>query len=93
MSFSKEVKEELSKLSNLANKQEVKMEFLGYMASSNISEENHYIRFSTENEYNIDRFAKILRNNQIEKFKININGKVFSIEINKKQIIDIKNII
>ena len=29
MSFSQEVKEELSKLSNLANKEEVKYEFIG----------------------------------------------------------------
>ena len=62
MSFSQEVKEELSKLSNLANKQEVKMEFLGYLASNNISTETKYLRFSTENDYNIDRFSKIIRN-------------------------------
>ena len=86
MSFSKEVKEEISKLSNLANKQEVKMEFLGYMASSNISEENHYIRFSTENEYNIDRFAKLIRNIGIENFNIDVNGKAFFIDIIKKKV-------
>ena len=89
MSFSKEVKEELSKLNNLANKNEVKAELLGYFASNNIGYTKNFIRYSTENEYNIDRFAKILRNNQIEIFKINVNGKVFSIEINKK-IIDIQ---
>ena len=92
MSFSREVKEELSKLNNLANKNEVKFEFLGYLTSNNITNTKYKIKYSTENEYNIDRFAKILINNQIEKFKININGKVFSIEINKKQIIDIKKI-
>ena len=90
MSFSKDVKEELSKLNNLANKNEVKVELLGYFASNNINYTKNLIRYSTENEYNIDRFAKILRNNQIENFKINVNGKVFSIEINKKQIIVIE---
>lgn len=86
MSFSQEVKEELSKISNLANKQEVKMEFLGYLASSNVSDEKNFIRFSTENEYNIDRYAKLIRNINIEDFKIDVNGKIFFIDINKKKL-------
>ena len=86
MSFSQEVKVELSKISNLANKQEVKLEFLGYLASSNISDEKNYIRFSTENEYNIDRYAKLIRNINIEDFKIDVNGKTFFIDINKKKL-------
>ncbi|HCC03857.1 MAG TPA: DNA-binding protein WhiA [Clostridiales bacterium] len=86
MSFSQEVKEELSKISNLANKQEVKLEFLGYLTSSNISDEKNYIRFSTENEYNIDRYAKLIRNINIEDFKIDVNGKTFFIDINKKKL-------
>lgn len=86
MSFSQEVKEELSKISNLANKQEVKLEFLGYIESSNISDEKNYIRFSTENEYNIDRYAKLIRNINIEDFKIDVNGKTFFIDINKKKL-------
>ena len=90
MSFSKEVKEELSKISNLANKQEVKMEFLGYLSSNNISTDNKYLRFSTENDYNIDRFSKIIRNIGFEDFNINVNGKVFFIEINKKKAANIE---
>ena len=86
MSFSQEVKEELSKISNLANKQEVKLEFLGYLASCNISDEKNFIRFSTENEYNIDRYAKLIRNINIEDFKIDVNGKTFFIDINKKKL-------
>ena len=91
MSFSKEVKEELSKLNNLANKQEVLYEFLGYFFSNNMTEEKDFIRFSTENDYNIDRFAKIIRNIGIEKFDINVNGKVFYIEINKKYLKNIES--
>lgn len=86
MSFSKELKQELSKMQNLANKQEVKMEFQGYLASSNISENQKTIRYSTENEYNIDRFAKLVRNIGIENFKINVNGKIFYININIKNL-------
>lgn len=86
MSFSEEVKEELSKLNNLANKEEVKYEFLGYLASDNTTEENDYIKYSTENDYNIDRFAKIIRNMGIEDFNINVNGKIFFIEIDKRKL-------
>ena len=90
MSFLQYFKEELSKLSNLANKQEVKMEFLGYLASNNISTETKYLRFSTENDYNIDRFSKIIRNIGFEDFNINVNGKLFFIEINKKKVDNIE---
>lgn len=37
MSFSTEVKEELSKLSNLANKACVKAELFGYLNANNVS--------------------------------------------------------
>ena len=90
MSFSEEVKNELSKLNNLANKEEVKYEFLGYLASDNITQKNNKTRYSTENDYNIDRFTKIIRNIGIEEFDININGKVFFIEIVDSQVIEIK---
>ena len=83
MSFSQEVKEELSKLSNLANKEEVKYEFLGYISSDNTIIENNTIKYTTESDYNIDRFGKVARNIGFEDFGINVNGKIFSIEINE----------
>ena len=83
MTFSQEIKEELSKISNLANKEELKYEFLGYIASYNIDIEEKYIKYSTENDYNIDRFGKVLRNIGFEEFEIGVNGKIFSIEIRK----------
>ena len=58
MSFSTDVKEEISKISNLANKNSVKAEMYGYLSTNNISEENGCIRFSTENEYNIEIMGK-----------------------------------
>lgn len=83
MSFSSEVKEELSKLSNLANKEAVKYEFLGYLATNHVLiEQDKYgkkFKFSTENEYNINRFSKLLDNLQCTKYKIQIVGKTFSI--------------
>ena len=85
MSFSTDVKEELSKLSNLANKDSVKAEMYGYLSTNNISEENGCIRFSTENEYNINRFAKLLNNLNITKYDIEIVGKNFIIKISKAE--------
>lgn len=90
MTFSQEVKEELSKLNNLANKNEVQSEALGYFECNNISSNENYIKFSTESEYNINRFAKIIRNIGIEEFNINVNGKLFYIEIAKTDFDNLK---
>ncbi len=79
MSFSSEVKEELNKLSNLANKEVVKYEFLGYLMTNHITIERNKIKFATENEYNINRFSKLLNNLQQMKYEIQIVGKTFSI--------------
>lgn len=81
MSFSKEVKEELSKTSNLANKELVKAELIGYLITNNVSVKEKNIKYSTESEYNINRFAKLLNNVNISKYQIDIQGKVFSIDI------------
>ena len=78
MSFSYEVKEELSKLNNLANKKQVKAELLGYLMSNNVSTEKKKLKFSTENSYNINRFNKLLSNTNIP-FQIDTQGKVYTI--------------
>ena len=79
MSFSSEVKEEISKLSNLANKEIVKFELLGYLSSNNITIEKNKIKFSTESEYNINRFSKLLNNLQYTKQNIEVIGKSFAL--------------
>ena len=84
MSFSKDVKEELSKISNLANKELVKAELIGYLVTNNVDIKNNKIKYSTESEYNINRFSKLISNVGIKNFKIDIQGKVFSIYINEK---------
>ena len=84
MSFSKSVKEELSKISNLAKKDVVKAELIGYLITNNVSIKNNKVKYSTESEYNINRFAKLLNNVNISKYKIEIQGKVFSITINEE---------
>lgn len=79
MSFSTDVKEELSKISNLSNKECVKMEFLGYTVTTNLSVTNNILRFSTESEYNINRFAKLLNNLNVVDYKIELQGKNYII--------------
>ena len=79
MSFSAELKEEMSKTENLANKEAVKYELMGYLISSNISEQGDKIKFSTESEYNINRFSRLLSNSGIDNYDITIQGKVFII--------------
>ncbi len=85
MSFSSEIKEELSKTNNLKNKEEVKYEFLGYLISSNISIKKNKIEYSTENEYNINRLNKLLNNLNID-YDICVKGNLFVIKF------DIENI-
>lgn len=78
MSFSSKIKEELSKMNNLANKQAVKAELIGYFISSNTNIIRNKIRYSTENEYNINRFHKLLMNLNID-YTIELQGKVYTI--------------
>lgn len=86
MSFSSKVKEELSKLENLANKENVKQELIGYLLSSNITISKNKIKFSTENEYNINRLAKLLNNCKILDYKIEVQDKTYIITFKSKEI-------
>lgn len=89
MSFSLEVKKELSKINNLNNKEQVKNELIGYFISNNFSIEKNKAKYSTENEYNINRYSKLLRNVDINDFSIEIQGKVFIVTFNKNKLDDI----
>lgn len=89
MSFSTDVKEELSKINNLANKSCVRLEFLGYLSSVNVSNVDNSLRFSTESEYNINRFSKLLKNLNIEKYNIDMQGKNYVITMQNKNIAEI----
>ena len=77
MSFSLDVKKELSKINNLNNKEQVKYELIGYFISNNFNIEKNIAKYSTENEYNINRYTKLLKNVDIDNFSIEIQGKVF----------------
>ena len=86
MSFSSEIKQELNKTSNLANKEIVKNELIGYLISGNIDiVNNKNIKFSTESDYNINRFSKLLTNLDIN-HNIEVVGKIFVITVKTKDI-------
>ncbi len=76
MSFSSEIKEELSKVNNFRDKKILEAEFLGYILTGNVVSNYEYIEFITENEFNIERFYKILFNLGID-YEPSIRGKVF----------------
>lgn len=92
MSFSSEIKEELSKTNNLKNKEEVKYEFLGYLISSNIAIKKNKIEYSTENEYNINRLNKLLNNLNID-YDICVKGNLFVIKFNIENITEYINLL
>lgn len=87
MSFSSDLKEELSKINNLARKEEVKYELAGYLISRNASIIKNNIRYATESEYNINRFSKLLKNLDIN-HNIEFDGKSFIIMLKAKDCIE-----
>lgn len=89
MSFSKDIKEELSKLNTLSNNENVKFELIGYFISNNTNVVKDKIKYSTENEYNINRFNKILNTLKID-YKIELQGKVYSIILKKVNLDEIE---
>ena len=84
MSFSSDIKEELSKVNNLKNKTILEAEFLGYILTGNTTNNDDVLEFITENEFNIERFYKILFNLEIE-YDPEVRGKVFVATIPKTE--------
>lgn len=87
MSFSSDLKEELSKINNLVKKDEVKYELVGYLISRNASIVNNDIRYATESDYNINRFSKLLKNLNID-YDIEFDGKSFIITFKVKDCVE-----
>jgi len=85
MSYSSDVKEELSTFNNWKNKELLEAEFLGYILTGNTLEEKEYVEFITENEFNIERFFKILFNLDIE-YEPESKGKCFLARIKKNDV-------
>ena len=77
MSFSSEVKMELSKTNNFTKTELLEAELLGYILSANTELQDETIEFITENEFNIERIFKILFKLQID-YEPEVKGKVYS---------------
>lgn len=96
MSFSSEVKEELNCMQTLANKNLVKSELQGYLISNNVKiikkGKSKKIKFSTESEYNINRFSRLLSNCNIQDYNIQLQGKKYVIETKSELLKDIVEI-
>ncbi len=88
MSFSSQIKENLSKIANLANKEIVKYELIGYLISNNTTQKDGKISYKTENEYNINRLSKLLSNLNIINYNIGIKGNNYIISTKKIQQIE-----
>jgi len=57
--------------------------------SNNFAIEKSKAKYSTENEYNINRYSKLLRNVDINDFSIELQGKVFVVSFNKNKLNEI----
>ena len=96
MSFSSDIKQELNKTNSLTNKENVKFELIGYVVSGNTTVvKGKNLRFSTESDYNINRFSKLLSNLDIH-HDIDISGKTFnimtkSLDIRKLEFLEIRD--
>lgn len=88
MSFSTDVKEELSKINNYTKKDSLRMELIGFLMIANTVVVGQKIRYSTESQYTINRFAKLLSNCEIMDYTIELQGKTFSIFLPKGKLLE-----
>jgi len=86
MSYSSDVKEELNSFNNWKNKELLEAEFLGYILTGNALDNGEQIEFVTENEFNIERFFKILFNLKIE-YEPESKGKYFVAKISNTEVL------
>ena len=87
MSFSSEIKEELSQVNNFKDRKIVEAEFLGYILTGSIEKDIKEIEFVTENEFNIERFYKILFNLEVE-YEPEVRGKVYVARIKRDELVE-----
>ena len=84
MSFSSEVKENLSKINNF--KEEIlKPELIGYFLCGNTIECEGFFEFITENEFNIEHLYKILFQLKVD-YEPEMRGKYYIAQISKKTV-------
>lgn len=91
MSFSSDVKEELSNLNTYSKKELLEAELIGYLLSSNTTYKDGNFEFITENEFNIERFYKILFKLEIE-YEPETRRKVYVAKLQKPNVRNVENL-
>ena len=89
MSFSENVKKELSQLNNYVKKDELNAELYGYMLTNNVVIEQSGIRFTTKNDDNIYRYNKILKNLNID-YEESTSGNTHITKIKNNELLKIE---
>ena len=92
MSFSSDIKEEVSKLNTFKDKNAIIYELIGYFITNNISIVKNKIKYSTENEYNINRLNKLLKTLYID-YDIKMQGNLYVISFKKEYLNEFEGII
>ncbi len=92
MSFSSNIKEEISRLNTFKDKNAIKYELIGYLITNNTNIIKNKIKYSTENEYNINRLNKLLKTLFIE-YDIKMQGNLYVISFKKDYLDEFTNII
>ncbi len=86
MSFSGDVKEELSKVVNF-NQEVLNAELGGYFLSGNMLENTDNFEFITENEFNIEHLYKILFYLEME-YEPEVRGKCYVAQLQKRDVLE-----
>ena len=82
MSFSSDIKEDLSNVINYKNKKILEAEAFGFLLTGNTVLNEEYIEYSTENEFIIEKLYKILFNLQID-YEPDVIGKEYVARIKR----------
>lgn len=83
MSFSFEIKKDLSNLNNFKDKKGIESELFGFLITGNTVKKEECYRYSTENEFIIERIYKILFNLGYD-YEPEIDGKMYIAKISRK---------
>lgn len=83
MSFSFEVKENLSKITQF-NAENLRAELVGYFLSGNMLKKQDVVEFVTENEFNIEHFYKILFHLGLD-YEPDMRGKSYVAQMRTKE--------
>ena len=82
MSFSSDIKEDLSNVINYKNEKLLEAEAFGFLLTGNTMLKKDYVEYSTENEFIIEKIYKILFNLKID-YEPEIDGKEYVAKIRR----------